>query len=243
MTDIHLADMDVVPNQTIYVSHVYEKLKKEGMCVFCIGSVYTVCWYCRNVCFRVETQKLLYALFGQFGRVIDVVHMKREELRGRAWIVFEDVASAANALRNLQDFPFFGKPLKLNYAKTKSDAVAKVDGTWRKDKRTRNIRYGDDAGVQGGRGTRAKGPVASEDIGEPNKVLFVEDLPEGTTEAMLKVLFSQFPGYAESRLVPGKPGIAFVDFGSIQQAKVAITGLQGFQITPENTIQLSYAKK
>lgn len=204
---------------------------------------------CRR-CLHVETQRLLYALFGQFGRVIDVVHMKREELRGRAWVVFEDVASAANALRNLQDFPFFGKPLKLNYAKTKSDAVAKIDGSWRKDGRTRKIRYGQDGddasmdiGTQTAASTRAKSHGASQDIGDPNNTLFVEDLPDGTTEAMLKVLFSQFPGYTESRLVPGKPGIAFVDFGSTQQARVAITGLQGFQITPENKIKLSYAKK
>lgn len=25
--------MDVVPNQTLYVSHIYEKLKKEGACI------------------------------------------------------------------------------------------------------------------------------------------------------------------------------------------------------------------
>ena len=243
--------MDVVPNQTIYVSHIYEKLKKEGM--FISDLVYPgpgVSYYL-GCCFPVETQKLLYALFGQFGRVVDVVHMKREELRGRAWVVFEDVAGAANALRNLQDFPFFGKPLKLNYAKTKSDAVAKIDGTWRKDGRTRKVRYGqggdDDASMdveaQARGGTRTKGPAPSLDIGDPNNTLFVENLPEGTTEAMLKVLFSQFPGYTESRLVQGKPGIAFVDFASTQQAKVAITGLQGFQITPENKIKLTYGKK
>lgn len=198
----------------------------------------------------VDTKKLLYALFGQFGRVIDVIHVKKDELRGRAWVVFEDMTSAANALRNLQDFPFFGKPLRLDYARTKSDAVAKLDGTWRKDGRTRRIRYGqegDDASkdvvAQRSTGRRVKSSAAPQDIGEPHNTLFVESLPEATTEAMLKVLFSQFPGYIESRLVPGKPGIAFVDFGSSQQAGVAITGLQAFQITPENQIKLSYAKK
>lgn len=179
-----------------------------------------------------------------------MVHVKKEELRGRAWIVFEDVSSAANALRNLQDFPFFGKPLKLNYAKTKSDAVAKLDGSWRRDGSSRKSRYGQDVGDEGTHGA-AQGmntsgkrtKAASKDIGEPHNTLFIEDLPEGTTEAMLKVLFSQFPGYVASRLVPGKPGIAFVDFGSSQQAGVAITGLQGFQITPQNQIKVSYAKK
>lgn len=32
------------------------------------------------------------------------------------------------------------------------------------------------------------------DVGRPHNVLFVQNLPEGTTEAMLAVLFKQFPG-------------------------------------------------
>mmetsp|Transcript_13712 Transcript_13712/g.27353 ORF Transcript_13712/g.27353 Transcript_13712/m.27353 type:complete len:218 (-) Transcript_13712:880-1533(-) len=217
--------MDVVPNQTLYVSHVHDKLKKQ------------------------ETRKLLYALFGQFGRVIDVVHVRREELRGRAWIVYEDVAGAANALRNLQDFPFYGIPLKIDYAKTKSDAAAKLDGTWRRDGRTRKVRIGQEAAeemdvdLQEEETRGGQKATVVQDVGEPHTVLFAEGLPEATTEAMLKVLFSQFPGYIESRLVPGKPGIAFVDFETVQQAGVAITGLQGFKITAQNQMKLSYAKK
>lgn len=194
---------------------------------------------------------MLYALFGQFGRVIDVVHLKREELRGRAWIVFEDVSGAASALRNLQDFPFFNKPLKIQYAKTKSDAVAKIDGTWRKDGRTRKLAVDGEAMIVDStnenaaddRKERTRSKPSAHDIGEPHNRLFVEGLPDATTEAMLKVLFGQFPGFVEGRLVPGKPGIAFVDFESSQKAGIAITGLQGFKVTAENQIKLSYAKK
>jgi hypothetical protein len=32
------------------------------------------------------------------------------------------------------------------------------------------------------------------DVGEPNSILFLENLPEATNEAMLGVLFQQFPG-------------------------------------------------
>lgn len=32
------------------------------------------------------------------------------------------------------------------------------------------------------------------DVGKPNKILFVEHLPEATTANMLAVLFKQFPG-------------------------------------------------
>lgn len=81
------------------------------------------------------------------------------------------------------------------------------------------------------------------DLGEPNKTLFAEDLPEATNANMLGVLFRQFPGFVEARMVPGKPGISFIEFESDQQAGVALNGLQGFRITPQNQIKLSYAKK
>ena len=30
----------------------------------------------------------------------------------------------------MQGFPFYDKPMKLSYAKTKSDAISKIEGTW-----------------------------------------------------------------------------------------------------------------
>jgi len=104
---------NVLPNQTLYVSHIYEKLKKEGEHFGCGILVSCQRRLVRNIKFDyfAETKKCLYSLFGQFGRILDVVCMKTEDLRGRAWIVFADVASATSALRAMQDFPFFGKPL------------------------------------------------------------------------------------------------------------------------------------
>merc|ERR1719217_1232073 len=56
--------------------------------------------------------------------------MKSLKRRGQAWIIFKEVSSATNALRSLQGFPFYNKPMRINYAKTKSDAVSRVDGTY-----------------------------------------------------------------------------------------------------------------
>ena len=50
---------------------------------------------------------------------------------------------------------------------------------------------------------------------------------------MLNMLFQQFRVQGV-RLVPGKAGIAFVEFGSDAQAGVAMAGLQGFKVTPTN---------
>jgi hypothetical protein len=53
----------------------------------------------------------MFALFSQFGKILDVVALKTFRLRGQAWIVFTDVAAATNALRTMQGFAFFDKPI------------------------------------------------------------------------------------------------------------------------------------
>ena len=59
----------------------------------------------------VDLRKSLYAMFSQFGKILDVVCLKTYRLRGQAWIVFADVTGATNALRSMQEFPFFEKPM------------------------------------------------------------------------------------------------------------------------------------
>ena len=66
---------------------------------------------------------------------------------------------------------------------------------------------------------------------------------EATTASMLSMLFQQFPGFTEVRMVEAKPGIAFVEFDSDTRSAVALSGLQGFKINPTHSMTLSYAKK
>lgn len=58
-----------------------------------------------------ELKKALHAVFSQFGKVLDVVSLKTFRLRGQAWVVFEGVTQATNALRSMQGFPFYDKPM------------------------------------------------------------------------------------------------------------------------------------
>merc|ERR1712224_865884 len=67
----------------------------------------------------------------------------------------------------------------------------------------------------------------------PNRMLFIENLPQITTGAMLEMLFQQFSGFLEVRMVPGRPGISFVEFDSDHDAAVAKNGLDKFRITPD----------
>lgn len=86
------------------------------------------------------------------------------------------------------------------------------------------------------------GPGAQE-AAAPNNILFIENLPYETTGRMLEMLFEQYPGFKEVRLIEAKPGIAFVDFEDDVQSSMAMQALQGFKITPQNPMIINYAKK
>ena len=58
-----------------------------------------------------ELKRSLYALFSQFGQIVDIVAMKTSKMRGQAFVVFKELAASTNALRQLQGFPFYNKPM------------------------------------------------------------------------------------------------------------------------------------
>ena len=77
----------------------------------------------------------------------------------------------------------------------------------------------------------------------PHKILFLTELPEDVTEMMLSMLFTQFPGFKEVRLVPGRHDIAFVEYDNDMQAYEARAKLQGFRIKADKTLTINFAKK
>jgi len=77
----------------------------------------------------------------------------------------------------------------------------------------------------------------------PNKILFVEGLPDEFPPVALQMLFQQYPGFTEARQVPGKEGIAFIEFENDGQSTTAMNGLQGFKVTNSNNLKISFAKQ
>jgi RNA recognition motif-containing protein len=45
-------------------------------------------------------------------------------------VCFESVEAATNAMAKFQGHPFFDKPVRIQFARNKSDMVAKMDGTF-----------------------------------------------------------------------------------------------------------------
>merc|ERR1712025_41162 len=106
MLTYKIVKMDARPNHTIYINNLNEKVKKD------------------------EMKKALYAIFSQFGQILDIVALKSLKMRGQAFVIFKELGSATNALRSMQGFPFYDKPMRIGYSKKDSDVIAKMKGTF-----------------------------------------------------------------------------------------------------------------
>merc|ERR1719460_1308119 len=96
----------IEPKATLYVSNIDWKIKKKNL------------------------KRALHTLFCRHGKILEIITLRRDGLRGQAWIIFEHVRAATAALRNENGFTFFGKNLKIDYSREKSDRVAKLDGSF-----------------------------------------------------------------------------------------------------------------
>lgn len=246
--------------------------------------------YVNNLNERVkipELKKCLYAIFSKFGKIIDIVAAKNLRMRGQAFIIFDQSDSAAQALTSMQSFPLYDKPLRIQFAKSDSDIIAKRKNTFverpkrrndsdtpsisKKEKRRQqqaakqeqqrlvkaqmaaqfpNLPAGMPPMMPGMPPMMMPPPMPSRPVlhppifgGEmPNNILFVSNLQDAN-EAMLTTLFKAYNGFREVRLIPGRDGIAFVEFDLEHHAAMAKDGLQGFKITPDKAMMITFAKK
>ena len=75
-----------------------------------------------------------------------------------------------------------------------------------------------------------------------DRVLLVENLPEDLNEMVVSMLFQIYPGFKEVRFLPGRAS-AFIEFEAESQSSVAMQGLQGFAVTPQNLMRISQVSK
>jgi len=66
------------PNNTVYINNLNEKIKKNDL------------------------KKSLYAIFSQFGPILDIMAWKNLKMRGQAFVVYKEATSSANAIRSMQ---------------------------------------------------------------------------------------------------------------------------------------------
>ncbi|RCI08850.1 hypothetical protein L249_4919 [Ophiocordyceps polyrhachis-furcata BCC 54312] len=76
----------------------------------------------------------------------------------------------------------------------------------------------------------------------PNKILFVQNVSEEYDVEALTALFSRFDGFREIRLVPGRRGIAFVEYEAEQGAIAAKENVAGLMLGTK-AIKVTYQRQ
>jgi len=161
---------------------------------------------------RIDVLKAsLRGLFKSYGEVVDVVAHNNLRMRGQAFVSFESADIAKKALKEVKGFPLYSKPMQISFARTRSDAVVKrLDAEHYEEHRQRRLQHK--------KATRYTNPLkqkfrtqrlANETDGPavsaprrpavqmpdeylpPNKILFLQNLPESVSKDQLMALFSQ----------------------------------------------------
>ncbi len=87
LTSSTLAMSSNTPNTSLYIKNLNDSINKE------------------------ELRAQLYALFLPYGTILDVVALKTPKMRGQAFVVFADLASATTAMRSWDGESFYDKPM------------------------------------------------------------------------------------------------------------------------------------
>ncbi|KAH6668563.1 RNA recognition domain-containing protein [Plectosphaerella plurivora] len=233
--------------------------------------------YVRNLEERVKIETLkeaLHELFSEFGTIVEIIAKTNLRAKGQAFIVFEKPEEAAAAVDEVHGFEFFGKPMEVALAKTRSDATVKSQGNEddfeahkrrriaekdkkraleaaEEQKRLKRVAAGaPDAAarpIKGRPGLKSSNPgapaVVPDEYLPPNKILFVQNLPEAYDIDAVTSIFSRFDGFREVRLVPGRRGIAFVEYENEQGAITAKENTANMVLSDSNTIKVTYQRQ
>ncbi|KAJ1955767.1 hypothetical protein EC988_001705 [Linderina pennispora] len=205
--------------------------------------------YVRNLNERKKPSALvaaLRALFASYGELLDVRARHSVRMRGQAFITFKSEADAVRAHHEVQGFVLFDKPMFIEFARSPADASVKDEGgdlDAHIKSRVEGRRRRDEMFEQ-----RRNMPVDAvpliPGVELPNKILFLENLPQGIRPEEIEQVFQIYPGFVEVRWVSVKPDVAFVEYTSDVQAGAAKDDLKSEWTRNEGEapVAISYAK-
>jgi len=228
------------PNQTLRVNNLNEKVK------------------------GAKLKSALKAVFKQFGDILDIVAMDSLKRRGQAFIVFDKLESAVDAKTRMNGFPFYDKPMRIEFSMKKSDVLTIREGgapesaqsrkvkrkkQWEEEKKNppppKKVKPQSEIPAISAVPAPTQRPIEAPPPPEmqvPNTILFIQNLQE-VMEGDLNVLFRGCAGFTELRAIPGRSDIAFVEFDDEMQAGMAMQMYQGYKLGSSSGMVISYAKK
>jgi len=227
-------------SETLYIQNLNEKIKVDVI------------------------KQSLRSLFKTYGEVLDVVAHSNLRMRGQAFVSFESPEVAKKAMAEVRGFPLYNKPMQISFARSRSDAVVKKldaehfdEHKAQRDEHKKNTRYTnplkqklrakrmatDIDGAAAAPAVKRPNVQMPDEYLPPNKILFLQNLPENVDKEQLTTLFTQYPNLHEVRLIPTKKDIAFVEFVDEASAGVAKDALHNYKLDGENKIKITFARK
>ncbi|BGP15440.1 hypothetical protein JCM10213_005059 [Rhodosporidiobolus nylandii] len=221
------SDLPEGANEVVYVNNLNEKIKLPIM------------------------MQSLKVLFREYGQVLGVTAHRNIRMRGQAFVTLDSKEAAAKAVREVQKFPLYGKPMQLAFARTESDALVKKrhpddmekhkaerlerkkisrkENPLRRKALAQKVAQAAAADPNAAPGAPLAPAVPQprrivqmpDEYLPPNKILFVQNLPDDTTKEGLEALFRPYPNLIEVRTIPGRKNIAFVEFADEHSSGVA----------------------
>jgi U2 small nuclear ribonucleoprotein B'' len=229
------------PNHTIRVNNLNEKVKGPKL------------------------KSALRAVFKQFGDILEIVAMDSLKRRGQAFVVFDQLEAAEDAKTRMQGFPFYDKPMRIEFARNNSDVITRREGdvpesaaqrkvkrerVWAEEKKNppppKKVKPQAEIPAMSAVPAPTQRPIEAPPPPEmqmPNNILFIQNLPDESAEGALNDLFRACQGFVELRAIPGRSDIAFVEFDDDMQAGMAMQMYQGYKLGASSGMVISYAKK
>ena len=87
------------------------------------------------------------------------------------------------------------------------------------------------------------GAVIPDEYLPPNKILFVQNVPDEYDIEALTAIFGRFEGFREVRLVPGRRGIAFVEYETDAGSISAKENTAGMALGDGQVIKVTYQRQ
>jgi len=157
----------------------------------------------------------------------------------------------------------YNKPMQITFARTRADAIVKKCDPSKFDehkqerlerkKKTRTTnpvrrkllakKLEAAGGAVPSTGPKRPAVQMPDEYLPPNKILFLQNLPDTVTKDQLTMLFSQHPNLYEVRLIPTKKDIAFVEYMDEGSATVAKEALHNHKLDGESKLKITYARK
>ena len=229
------------PPQMNPIQEQLNRIKSEPL----LAPSHTV--YCQNLNERIKLVDLknsLFQLFSTYGEVHEVHAKSNVRQRGQAYVVMQSEKCAEQAIRTLRGYPFFGKPLRLNFSKKESDLISKIQGTFdeqilkvraqrhMRDEKQRELKMQRKMINSFIKLRKQTAQMMNQELdprfgGRPtqsgiHKILFIERLPRSVKPELLEDIFKVCHGFVEVRPIPEKE-VAFVEFVADDFASQALT--------------------